>query len=469
VIVALRPPALHHLADVRLDPTVLLWSLGVSIVTGVLFGSAPAIFAAARQAGDLLRRETRGGSAGLASRRVRSTLIVVEIAMSVVLLVASGLLVRSFAALQRMPLGFEPRGLVYADLLVGGPRNRDRVPALRAAVLDRVRALPGVTDVSVGVMPGRGWFASGGIETEPDRDGHPTRVPELGTILMSPEYFRVARIALVEGRLPDSAALAAWNPARVFATFPEVLVNRELARRAWPDGHAVGRRVRYASDGSPGRPEEPWATVVGVVDDTRMPDVRGDRASLQVYRVAPPRISAVPLLVRTAGSGDVAASEIKRAIVSVDPTIYVRLMLTGETYLRDGLAPTRFAMALLTAFAVLALVLAAVGLYGVIAYGVTQRTREIGVRVALGAEPEAVMRSVLGGGLGLAAAGVAIGALVAAATTRVIESMLYAVSPADPLTFAAIALLVTLVALAASYVPARRALRIDPAETLRAD
>ncbi|MDQ3997962.1 MAG: FtsX-like permease family protein, partial [Gemmatimonadota bacterium] len=455
LIVALRPPALDHLAGVRLAPSVLLWSLGVSVTTGILFGCAPMLLAVTRAVGDVLRRETRGGSPGVASRRVGSALIVLEIAMSLVLLVGSGLLVRSFAALQRMPLGFEPRGLVYADVVLG-PGHRGRISAVRDAIIARLRALPGVTGVAIGVMPGKGWFGAGGLEAETGREGHTTRVTELGTIYISPDYFRVAGIALVEGRLPDTTALR----AQPFGLSPEVLINREFAHRVWPGGHAVGARVRQGPA---------WSTIVGVVDDARVPEVRGDVAALQVYSLLPPRLPAVPLLVRTAMSGDAAAPMIKRAITSVDPTIYVRPTLSGDTYLRDGLAPTRFAMALLTAFAVVALVLAAVGLYGVIAYGVSQRTREIGVRVALGADPRAVAGLVVGSGLRLAAGGVLLGAAAAAGSTRVLASMLYAVSPADPVTFAVIALVVAAIALLASYVPARRASRIDPTEALRAD
>ena len=192
-------------------------------------------------------------------------------------------------------------------------------------------------------------------------------------------------------------------------------------------------------------------------------------AAVQVNILIPPRLGDVPILVRKAVSGDDAAPLIKRAIASVHPALYVRPTLSGDTYLRDGLAPTRVAMALITAFVILAVVLAAVGRYGVVAYGVSQRTREIGVRVALGAVPSAVIRLVVGVGLRLAAVGVVLGLAIAMATARVLGSMIYAVSPADPLTFATTALLVTAIALIASYVPARRALRIDPAEALRTD
>jgi predicted permease len=468
LILALRPPTLEHLATVRLEPAVLLWSLGVSLATGVLFGCAPALLAGARQVGDVLRNETRGGSAGVAAGRVRSALIVLEIAASLVLLVGSGLMVRSFAALQRVPLGFEPRGLVYVEALMGGPRNRDRVPALRAEVLRRVRALPGVTDAGIGIMPGKGWVNGDGIEVETDRAGHAARVPTLGTMLVLPDFFRVARLRLLEGRLMDSSLQSRTRP---LSMSPEVVVNRALARRLWPNGSALGMHLRDAPFERPGAPAAPgaWSTVVGVVDDTRIPDMHGDVATLQVFTLFPAWLSDVPFLVRTSTSGDVAAPAIKRAVASTDPTIYVRQVISGDTYLREGLAPTRFAMALLTAFAVIALALAAVGLYGVIAYAVRQRTREIGVRIALGATPSAVMRLALGGGLRLAALGVAVGAATAAATTRVLTSMLYAVSPADPATFAAITALVAAIALVASYVPARRALRVDPTETLRAD
>ena len=468
VIVAMRPARLEHLADVRLDPSVLLWCLGVSVVTGILFGSAPALFAGTQQAGDVLRRETRGGSQGRTSSRVRSGLIVVEIAASLVLLVGSGLLVRSFAALENMPLGFEPRGLVYTDVVLGTWRYREGRVALRDAVVERVRTLPGVTGVAIGVMPGKGYRTFGGLEAETGPHGRTVLVPTQGIVFMSPDYFRVAHIALLEGRLPDSTG---WTPSTngPLGFSPEVVVNREFARRVWPGGHALGARVREMPNAARGEPAQTWSTIVGVVDDTRMPEVRGDVAALQLYSLIPPRLGDVPFIVRARTSGDVAAPRIKQAIASVNPSFFVRQMLSGDTYLRDGLAPTRFAMALISAFAVLALVLSAVGLYGVVAYGVNQRTREIGVRVALGAEPKRIVGMVLGGGLRLAVTGVVIGAATAVAMVRVIESMLYDVRPVDPLTFGAVSLLVILVALVACYVPARRALRIEPAEAIRAD
>jgi len=459
IIVALRPPALDRLAGAHLDNTVLLWTVGVSVLTGLLFGSAPAAFAGLHPVGDVLRRETRGGSAGAASHRVRSALVVLQIAASLTLLVASGLLVRSFAALQRMPLGFEPRGLAYADILISG--TRERRLAIRDEVVRRLQSLRGVRGVSIGVMPGKGWGGDG-IETETDRLGHTGSVPVLGTVMVSPNYFRVTGIALVAGRLPDSSP----PPMRPGSWSPEVLVNQELARRLWPEGRAVGSLVRPTA--FPGQPPAGWSTVVGVVNDTRMPGESGDVAALQVYTLYP-YAGEVPLVIRTGISADLATPGIKRAIMAVDPHIFIRPILSGDTYLRDGLAPTRFAMALLTAFAIVALGLAALGVAGVIAYAVSQRTREIGIRLALGAEPRSVVTRIVARGLRLIALGIVSGTVAAFATSRALASMLYGVGAADPLTFAAIGVLVGVIALLAAYAPARRALRIDPAETLRAD
>lgn len=256
---------------------------------------------------------------------------------------------------------------------------------------------------------------------------------------------------------------------------PEIVLNRQLAERLWPDGDAIGKRVRETS-GAPGRTphgapgakrEAPWMTVVGVVNDTRMPALHSDLRWLQVYSLVPPTFGGVPFLMRSQLPGPDAAAMMERAIKNVDRRLVIWPALSGEAFLSDSLAPTKFAMALLTAFAIIALVLAAVGLYGVIAYSVNQRTREIGVRVALGAEPSAVMGLVLGGGIRLAVAGMVIGAAAAAGATRVLQSMLYGVGPGDPWTFVVIGVVVGAVAILASWVPARRALRVESVEALR--
>jgi predicted permease len=482
IIIALRPPALEHLAGAAIQSPVLLWSAAISVGTGILFGSAPALLAGSRLVGDVLRSETRNASGGTVAHRMRSTLIVLEIAMSLVLLVGASLLVRSFVALQRMPLGFEPHGLVSADVMLGF--RREWTPAERAArrnvLLDRLRAIPGVTGISMGMMPGLGWHALSPLQTDPDASGQSKRITEFATVFVTPSFFRLAGMSLVDGRLPDSLTWSRVADDTAPSAPAEVVVSRALARRFWPDGRAIGARLREGRVGPfvrAGRSDV--YTVVGVVDDVRMPGGRDVRWTMELYVPLPSRISELPVVFRTTIPEREIVASVRRVVAEFDRTLraentrplgaLLREMVVGDAYLRDSLAPARFAMALLAAFAIIALVLSAVGLYGVIAYSVTQRTREIGVRVALGADARSVRRLVVGGGLRLTTLGIVIGIAAATASTRVLASLLYGVSPADPVSFTAIVVLVMTIALAASYIPARRATRIDPMEALRAD
>ena len=459
LIIALRPPALEHLAGAAIQSTVLLWSAAISVVTGILFGSAPALLAGSRFVGDVLRSETRSASGGTVAHRMRSTLIVLEIAMSLVLLVGASLLVRSFVALQQMPLGFEPHGLVSADVMLGFRRewtSAERA-ARRDALMERLRAIPGVTDASMGMMPGLGWHALSPLQTDPDASGQSKRITEFATNFVTPSYFRLAGMSLVEGRLPDSLTWSRAADGTASSAPAEVVVSRALARRFWPDGRAIGARLHEGQVGPfvrAGRSDV--YTVVGVVDDVRMPGGRDGRWTLELYVPLPSRISGLPVILRTAIPEREIVASVRRVVAEFDRTLraentrplgaLVREMVVGDVYLRDSLAPTRFAMALLVAFAIIALVLSGVGLYGVIAYSVTQRTREIGVRVALGADARSVRRLVVGDGLKLTTLGIVAGLVAAAASTRVLATLLYGVSPADPASFAAIAVLVPCVA-----------------------
>jgi putative ABC transport system permease protein len=466
IIIALRPVSLDHLANVRLDAPVLLWCAALSVIAGMVFGSAPSLLVGG--AGDVLKSETRTGSGGLAARRARSTLTIVEIAMSLTLLLCAGLLLRSFVELQRMSLGFEPRGLVFVDALLGGRNYRDKRELLRSEAIARLRAMPGVRGAAIGMIPGKG-FLGDGIEAEVDGDGPPIAVKSIGVNFITPDYFRVAGMHLLEGREPDSLAVtAAWKVGP--PTFSlEVVVNRALARRLWPHRDPIGARIREPRMRRPNAPDPTWATVVGIADDIHLPGLHDDLRQMQVYTLITPHFGEVPFLVRTAGSGEAAAASIQRAILSVDPGIFARAPISGEAYLRDSLAPTRFAMALLVGFAIVALVLSTVGLYGLVAYGVTQRTREIGIRIALGAAPGRVAEQVVREGLGHAGLGLLLGAGMAWGASRFVASMLYAVTPADPVAIGVAVILVIGAALLASYVPARRAGRVDPTESLRAD
>jgi putative ABC transport system permease protein len=457
IIIALRPPSLGNLDTVRISSTVLLWSAGISVLTALLFGTLPALFAARGSAADVLRSETRGGSASVSTRRIRSALIVFEIALSLVLLVGAGLLVRSFVAMQRAPLGFEPHGMVSFDLIDNSraPRDFGIRAAYRNQIVERLRAVPGVIDAAIGMIPAAGFGAIATRSADADASGAVRSVPEFSTIFIGSNYFRVAGIRLSEGRAPDS--LASLYPPRSNAVPHEVVINRSLATALWPNGGALGRRLIV-----PGNPD---FVVVGIAEDVRVPGASRAARSAVVYQA--PRLSS--FVVRTATPDADLLPALRKAILSVDPPPFIQTTTLGETFLRDALAPTRFSMALLGAFSAVALILATVGLYGVISYGVTQRTREIGVRVALGAEPSAVARLVLGSGLRLAMIGVAIGIAGAFGATRALTGMLFGVSAVDPATFIAITVVVAAIALLASYLPARRAVRLDPVEALRAD
>ena len=301
-----------------------------------------------------------------------------------------------------------------------------------------------MTDAAIGVMPGEAFGVAGQrLESEPDATGQSRSVVLSGVTFMSPTYFRVTHMSLLEGRVPEMES----EVTRVFANGPipsppEIVVNRSLAEALWPHESAVGKRVRSAA----AHDESLSSTVVGVVEDTRMP---GPRAAMDRKDLSAPGSNSNA--VRRA-HGDRPGSirgALARAVLEADPSNIVYRITIGEPYLRDAMAPTRFAMALLAAFSGVALLLSAIGLYGVIAYTVTQRTRKIGIRIALGAAPGSVMSLVVRSGINLTLMGVTLGVAAAAGATRVLEGMLYGVHPVDPTTFAAIVGLVVVIALAA--------------------
>ena len=486
VIIALRPLALDRLADVQIDPTVLLWTGAISMFTGVLFGGAAAFFVASQNVADLLRSETRVSSAGGASGRVRSSLIVIEIALSFALLVGAGLLTRSFAALQRTPLGFDPHNLVSVDVFLSPAiRRAGRAIQVRQAILARLRETPGIVGASLGTLPTAGFRDLPALEVE-TRDGPRTvGISQFQKTWIEGDYFGASRIKLIAGRAPNAGPSDESSTHGFGAFSEEVVVSRSLARRMAPDGSALGARVRAkgisaripppgappgASLGTlPQRGSDAWSTIVGVADDARLPGPRGDLETYQVYQMPVTPLGGTTYVARFATVPAHVESVLRKTIQHVDPTIIVRRVRVADDYLREALAPTRFTLALLGAFAGVALFLAVVGLYGSIAYTVSQRTREIGIRIALGASAKTVTSLVVGDGLRLALVGLVIGAGTAGAASRTLSSLLYEVSASDPLTFVAIAALIAAVALAASYLPARRAVRIDPIDALRSE
>jgi predicted permease len=457
LIVALRPDRLSELDEVRLSPTVLMVSLGLTMLTGVLFGLAPAMFAAARDVGHSLKSATRSASGHVASRRFRGALVVGEVALSVLLLVGAGLLVRTMVKMQQADIGFEAAGLTAASIRLPEERypKREQRRVVYAQLVERFRATPGVGAVTwaMGVPPRTG-ITFGDLEIEGRTLEQAERVSTIGSQFAAADYFRLMRLPVVAGRTfgADSAAR-------------EVVINEAMARRYWPGTTAVGRRVRLDAKGE-------WRTIVGVARDVTVPRTgrrKGGSGDLQLYFPFAGDFESATLIVRTAGAATDLPRRLSRAAAAIDPAIRVRDVSSVDAMLSKELTGARFNMSLLLVFAGLALVLATVGLYGVIAYSVSQRTREVGIRLALGAGQPAVLRLIMSQGARLTVLGLVLGLVGAMGATRVMQGMLYGVSPLDPATFVMVGIVLGVVAVLASYIPARRATRVDPVVALRAE
>jgi len=468
-ITALRPLALDGLATVHLAPAVLLWTTIISIATGVLFGGATAAFVGSRNVGEFLRGDTRAGTESSFTRRIRGPLIVAEIALSLVLLVGAGLLTRSMVALQQTPIGFDPRGLVSIDLVV--PPVLGRQPGvsgrLRKSIVERLRRVPGVVDAGVGTLPTAGFRVPRPLIVEGAGGDRNVGVTDYQTAWIDNNYFRVSGIALVAGRTPNEGASDHFAPP-FRGLSEELVVNRAFARRLVPDGNVLGMRIKARPSGSgPSAIPDVWSTIVGVSDDVQLPGVRSDLESYQVYSMPLARMPNAIYVVRMSTVPVGVESVLRSAIHEVNPTLVARRARLADDYVREAMAPTRFAVGLIGTFALIAITLSAVGLYGAIAYAVTQRTRELGVRIALGATRQDVVRMLVNDGIRLVLVGLPLGLTLAALLNRFLSTLLYGVTPSDPLTFVVIAVSVAAITMLASYLPARRALRIDPVEALR--
>jgi predicted permease len=445
--------------DVWLDRPVLLWTLGMSLLTGLLFGMAPAFLASERNADEVLKSSARTTGSGVA-RRFRSALVVVEVALSVVLLVGAGLLVRTLAAMQQTDLGFEPKGLSAIALQLppqSFPDSTVRRDVL-ASVIDAVKRRPGITAASYALTIPPEWAVGmGGIQIEGIPVAPSDSLGRYEMNVVAPEYFSTVGVRLMRGRVfaPDR------RPTSKFGS-NEVMVNERLANRLWPNGNAVGAKIKTAND---------WATIVGVVRDVDLPGERNlPRARAQLYYPLPGAPRSMSLIVRSPLPSLEVHALLRSAIKSTGPGIRVGGgFTTADAEVAHSQSILKFTLTLLGIFAVLAVVLAAVGLHAVIAYSVSQRTREIGIRMALGAGSHTVARLVIGEGIMLGAVGTVIGCAVALATTGLLRALLYGVKPGDPWTMAAVGAGLLAVSVLASAVPAWRASRINPVEMVRSE
>jgi predicted permease len=455
-ILALSADTLPRVADVRLDGRVVGFALGLSALTGVLFGLVPAL----RLAHADPQHDLRGGrgTVGAEGQRLRGALVVAEVALAVLLVIGAGLMGRSFLALRGVDPGFDPDRVLTVSLqlnLAGVPGDEMSVFLVqrREEILQRVRELPGVEAAGmINVFPlGPGAFSieygRAGADAVPGQPG-----VHADTRYVDPGYLETMRIPLLRGEgLPTQLAAGAPVP---------VLMSESAARRLWPTDDPIGRAITV-----------PWgeSVVVGVVGDVRQVGL-AEAPPPAVYfpQLIAPRLLAT-LVVRTAGEPIALAAPIRGVIREIDPNQPIRATLPLRQVLAESIAQERFFTVLFAVFGALALALAAIGIYGVLAYSVRQRTQEIGVRMALGARAADVLRMVAVVGMLPVAIGIAIGTLAAIALSRVLASQLYGITATDPLTFAAAIGFLAAVALLASWVPARRATRVPPMTALRPD
>ena len=458
VLRRLHPANLPRLADVELDPTVLAFTVVTCAVTALLFGLVPALRAAGVDPQEHLKAGGRGGSVG-DRRRGRSLLIVAEVALSVVLLVGAGLLVRSFLAMQRVDPGYDGSDVLTFELSMpfgkypGGPARRAFFRDLR----DRLEALPGVTTVGlVSQLPltGSGPLSPFAYDEETARNFESVTADGRN---VSPEYFEAMDARLLAGRTftySDSAG-----------TPPVIIVDETLAKLAWPGESPVGKQLQLAPTGEPNA----FSEVVGVVEHMRQHDLTRDILHQIYYPIGQGTPTVMTFVVETSLDPVSLVAPVRRTVEAMDPDLPVNRLAPMGAYLSEGMAQARFSLVLMSVLGAVALLLTAVGVFGVISYSVSQRTREFGIRLALGEDPRRTRLGVLAGGMRLVLLAIGIGLAGSLVLTRLIAGLLYEVRPADPLTFLAIALLLAAVALLACYLPARRATRVDPALALRSE
>jgi len=449
------PPDVPRFQETGLDPTVLLFTLGASVLTGVVFGLAPALQASRVDLNEALKEGARGSTEG-GKGRVRAALIIAEVAVSLVLMVSAGLLIKSFLRLRATDPGLDPRGVLTASLSLPAARYPEDAQAVAfyGRTLERVAALPGVEAVgAIAPLPLSDSSMSTSFRVEGRPDPGPGARPSSAARIVTPGYLRAMGVPLVRGR--------AFTEQDGEDAPKVLLVNEALARQHFPGEDPLGKRLSLGLNDISGE-------IVGVVGDVRhrrLSTAAGPEYYVP-FRQVP--LNTLSLVVRT-GSGDPAqlSASLRAAVQESDRELPVFRVRTMETLVAESVARQRFSMTLLVAFACLALVLAAVGVFSVMSFLVAQRRHEIGVRMALGAQGSDILRMVVGSGMGLALAGVGVGLAAALALTRLMSSLLYEVSAGDPLVFAAIALLLSAVALAACLVPALRATKVDPMEALR--
>lgn len=454
LLLAIGEGSIPRVKEIKLDGWALGFSLLISIATGLIFGLVPALQASRPDMNEALKEGSRSASGSLGRNKTRSLFVIAEVAICLVLLIGAGLMIKSFAKLLNVSPGFNPENVLAMNVAVSGSRygGSEQVASFYLRALERVSSVPGVESAAATTgLPMAGGFGSRYFRIE----GRPPQPAGQGfnanVNLTTPGYFRTMHIPLLDGRDFDERDVMKAPGA--------VVINQEMARRYWPDETPIGQRLAVG-DG-------PWRTIVGVVGDVKQSglDIETRPEMFWPYYQTP--VSFATFVVRTGGDLEAMTSAVRGAMQEIDKDLPVYDIKAVVDVISDSVAPQRLNMLLLGIFAGLALVLAAVGIYGVMSYSVSQRTREIGIRMALGASHRNVLRLVVGEGTILALIGVAIGVVASFFLTRLMNTLLFGVSTTDPITFVALSLLLTGVSILASLVPARRAIRVDPMVALR--
>jgi len=456
LLVALAPATLPRLDAVRLDPVVLAFAAVAALVAAALFGVVPALRASRPDIGDVLR--AMGRTQGLqGGKLLRNGVVVAEVALSFVLLVGGGLMVRSFVALTRSDPGYDPRNLLTFLVSPQEPESEARAAFMRTFA-ERLRALPGVTAVTAaGPFPLDGGPGNARWGTE-EAAADPAKFQQANVHFVLPGYFEAMRTRLIAGRTYTEA------DNRGDAT--GIVIDQRLAEKAFPGESAIGKRLLVRV-----RSQEPeWLDVIGVVAHQRHETLTADgREAIFFPDGFVGHGAAGRWAVRTTGDPSQLAPAVRALVKELDPRLPISEVQPFQVLVDRARGPTRFALVLIGVFAGVAAVLAAVGLYGVLATAVRQRTAEIGVRMAFGAPTRSIFRLVIGEGMRLSVVGIALGLIAAVALTRVMQNLLVGVRPTDPATFATVVALFLVIAAAACWIPARRAAGLAPTEALRGE
>lgn len=461
LLVSLKPTNLPRLEEIGIDAPIFGFTLALSLLTGTAFGLVPALQISKTDLNETLKESSRSASGGRARHRVRSLLVISEVALSLVLLIGAGLMIRSFARLLAVDPGFKPDHVIIANIALPTSKysKTEQQTDFFEQLMDRVRALPGVQYAAVvNDLPLYGSNSTGF-----DVEGRPPYLPGHRPLIdfrsASPDYFRAMGIPLLKGR--------AFTPSDTAHSPPVVIVNETMVRKFFGNEDPLGKRIGLSA------PKD-WREIVGVIGDIRTHGLDAEvrpESFVPIFQNAPGyltgTISSMSLVARTASDPSALAATIRGQVQALDKDQPVTSVTTLEEYVAESVAQRRFNMLLLGVFAALALILATGGIYGVIAYSVSQRAHEMGIRIALGAHARDIFKLVISQAMLLTIIGIGIGLLGAFALTRLMTSLLYQVSPTDPFIFAALTLLLAFIGLAASYLPARRATKVNPIVALR--